>query len=133
MIFIYQNTLPFPVHYLFILFPRAGDDGYVPYSEINFDWADDSVEQTTYKKTPNASAPVAFDLDSSMEPKYNLSTGVNVQGNANCNVRDSSSVKLHGDDVSSSGSERLEISSLCFSHNSLFSLSFGSCGALLLL
>ncbi|KAF3676881.1 hypothetical protein T459_32276 [Capsicum annuum] len=45
------------------MFPRAEDDGYVPYCEINFDWADDSVEQTTYEETPNASAPVASDLD----------------------------------------------------------------------
>ncbi|PHU26314.1 hypothetical protein BC332_04646 [Capsicum chinense] len=36
------------------MFPRAEDDGYIPYCEINFDWADDSVEQTTYEETPNA-------------------------------------------------------------------------------
>ncbi|KAM3396658.1 hypothetical protein P3S68_000170 [Capsicum galapagoense] len=54
------------------MFPRAEDDGYVPYCEINFYWADDSVEQTTYEETPNASAPVASDFDYSIEPKYNL-------------------------------------------------------------
>ncbi|KAF3656011.1 hypothetical protein FXO38_14412 [Capsicum annuum] len=48
------------------------DDGYVPYCEINFDWTDDSVEKITYEETPNASAPVASDLDYSIEPKYNL-------------------------------------------------------------
>ncbi|KAM3251313.1 hypothetical protein P3L10_005383 [Capsicum annuum] len=54
------------------MFPRAEDDGYIPYCEINFDWADDSVEQTTYRETPNAFAPVASNLDYSIEPKYNL-------------------------------------------------------------
>ncbi|KAM3216196.1 hypothetical protein P3L10_025636 [Capsicum annuum] len=54
------------------IFPRAEDDGYVPYCEINFDWAGDSVEQTTYEETPNASAHVASDFDYSIEPKYNL-------------------------------------------------------------
>ncbi|PHT80952.1 hypothetical protein T459_13967 [Capsicum annuum] len=45
--------------------------------EINFEWVDVSVEQITYEKTPNASSPIASYLDSSMKPKYNLSTGVN--------------------------------------------------------
>ncbi|KAM3200033.1 hypothetical protein P3L10_032393 [Capsicum annuum] len=54
------------------MFSRAEDDGCVPYYEINFDWADDSVEQTTYEETPNASALVASDLDYSIESKYNL-------------------------------------------------------------
>ncbi|KAF3636814.1 hypothetical protein FXO38_23992 [Capsicum annuum] len=53
------------------------DDGYVPGCEINFEWVDVSVEQITYEKTPNASSPIASYLDSSMKPKYNLSTGVN--------------------------------------------------------
>ncbi|KAH0642879.1 hypothetical protein KY289_033853 [Solanum tuberosum] len=92
------------------MFPRAEDDGYVPYCEINFEWPEDSVEQTIHEEAPNASGPVVSDLDSSMEPKDYLSTGVNVQGNANCNLGDSSSMKLHGD-VFSCGSERSEISS----------------------
>lgn len=92
------------------MFPRAEDDGYVPYCEINFEWPEDSVEQTIYEEAPNGSGPVVSDLNSSMEPKDYLSTGVNVQGNANCNLGDSSSMKLHGD-VFSCGSERSEISS----------------------
>ncbi|PHT97639.1 hypothetical protein BC332_33446 [Capsicum chinense] len=60
------------------MFPRAEDDGYVPYCEINFDWTDDAVEKITYEETPNASAPVAFDLDYSIEPKYNLDSS-NIQ------------------------------------------------------
>ncbi|KAM3322238.1 hypothetical protein P3S67_003389 [Capsicum chacoense] len=58
--------------------PRAKDNGYAPYCEINFDWADDLVKQTTYEETPNASAPVASDLDYSIEPKYNLDSS-NIQ------------------------------------------------------
>ncbi|CAN4128108.1 unnamed protein product [Withania somnifera] len=92
------------------MFPRAEDDGYVPYCEINFDWSEDSVEQVIYEEAPNASGSAVSDLDFSMEPKDMLSTGVNVQGNANCSLGDSSLVKLHGD-VSSCGSERSEISS----------------------
>ncbi|KAJ8555179.1 hypothetical protein K7X08_012675 [Anisodus acutangulus] len=92
------------------MFPRAEEDGYVPYCEINFEWAEDSVEQTIHEEAPNASAPVVSDLDSSVEPTDNLSTGVNVQGNANCNVGDILSIKPYGD-VSSCGSERSEISS----------------------
>lgn len=89
------------------MFPRAEDDGYVPYCEINFEWLEDSVEQTTYEGTSDASDPVVSDLISS---KDNFSTGVNVQGNANCNLGDSSSKKLRGN-VSSCESERSEISS----------------------
>lgn len=62
------------------MFPRAEDDGYVPYCEINFEWAEDSFGQTIYEEAPNASAPVVSDLDSSMEPKDYLSTGDNVSG-----------------------------------------------------
>ncbi|KAF3651441.1 hypothetical protein FXO37_18003 [Capsicum annuum] len=63
---------------LFNMFSRAEDDSYVPYCEINFDWAEDSVKQTTYEETPNASAPVASDLDYSIEPKYNFDSS-NIQ------------------------------------------------------
>ncbi|KAM3291926.1 hypothetical protein P3S67_020215 [Capsicum chacoense] len=44
------------------MFPRAEDDGYVPYCEINFDWTDDSVEKITYEETPNVSAPLRLIL-----------------------------------------------------------------------
>ncbi|PHU09872.1 hypothetical protein BC332_21732 [Capsicum chinense] len=39
---------------------------------FELDKADDSDEQTTYEEKPNASAPIASDLDYSIEPKYNL-------------------------------------------------------------
>lgn len=67
------------------MFPRAEDDGYVPYCEINFEWPEDSVEQTIYEEAPNGSGPVVSDLNSSMEPKDYLSTGVNVSGLLLCN------------------------------------------------
>ncbi|XP_016465953.2 lysine-specific demethylase JMJ13 [Nicotiana tabacum] len=103
----YRKTDDFSL--LLNMFPRAEEDGYVPYCEINFEWSEDSVEQTIHESAPNASASLVSDLDSPMEPEDNLSAGVNVQGNAICNL-DTASMKFHGD-VSSCRSERSECSS----------------------
>ncbi|XP_009588691.1 lysine-specific demethylase JMJ13-like isoform X2 [Nicotiana tomentosiformis] len=101
----YRKTDDFSL--LLNMFPRAEEDGYVPYCEINFEWSEDSVEQTIHESAPNASASLVSDLDSPMEPEDNLSAGVN--GNAICNL-DTASMKFHGD-VSSCRSERSECSS----------------------
>ncbi|XP_016488566.2 lysine-specific demethylase JMJ13 [Nicotiana tabacum] len=101
----YRKTDDFSL--LLNMFPRAEEDGYVPYCEINFEWSEDSVEQTVHESAPNASASLLSDLDSPMEPKDNLFAGVN--GNAICNL-DTASMKFHGD-VSSCRSERSESSS----------------------
>lgn len=72
----YRKTDDFSL--LLNMFPRAEEDGYVPYCEINFEWSEDSVEQTIHESAPNASASLVSDLDSPMEPEDNLSAGVNV-------------------------------------------------------